>query len=453
MKPKAKTPPTVTNGGTSISGPAPGDCRSQIAELPQARVAAISESSRGAMQDITERKRAEELLRASEERYRTLFEHAPDGIVIVDTDGYYLDTNASSCRMLGYKREEFIGLHASNIVAPDEIPDIEPAIDAIKSQPNYHREWRFRRKDGSVFPADVIATMMPDGDVLAMIRDITGRKEAEAALKELNTNLEHKVAERTGELQSALVLAEAADRIKSAFLATMSHELRTPLNSIIGFTGIVLQGLAGPLNPEQTKQLGMVRSSALHLLDLINDVLDLSKIEAGQLEVRPGPFPLRDSLEHVAALVKPLAEKKGLLLNIVIPPDLGEMVSDRRRVEQILINLMTNAIKFSEQGCVTISAELLAACGSPADSRLCPAFLIRVQDTGIGIKPEDLTSLFQPFRQVDSGISRQHEGTGLGLAICRKLAGLLGGEISATSEVAKGSTFSVNIPVKKPSPP
>ncbi len=401
--------------------------------------------------DISERKRAEELLRASEGRYRTLFEHAPDGIVIANAEAYYVDANASICRMLGYTREELVGLHSSDIVVPEEISCIATALSAINSQPDYHREWQFRRKDGSIFPAEVIATTMPDGNILALIRDITDRKQVEKDLYALNDNLEQQVAVRTEELQSALVRAEAADRIKSAFLATMSHELRTPLNSIIGFTGLVIQGLAGPLNAEQSKQLGMVRSSAHHLLDLINDVLDISKIEAGQLEVRTERFQLLDSLTHVAALVRPLAEKKGLELTIIAPPELEEVVSDKRRVEQILINLITNAIKFTEQGHVTVTTELVS--GHESKGEPCPVLSLRVEDTGIGITPEDLATLFQPFRQVDSGLTRQHEGTGLGLAICRRLATLLGGEISAMSEFGKGSAFTVTIPLHPPTRP
>jgi signal transduction histidine kinase len=153
-----------------------------------------------------------------------------------------------------------------------------------------------------------------------------------------------------------LRVAEAADKVKSAFLATMSHELRTPLNSIIGFTGIVLQRMAGPLTAEQEKQLGMVRRSARHLLDLINDVLDLSKIEAGQLEVRLEPFDLPAVIERVVASVQPLADRKALTLSVHIAPEVGSMVSDRRRVEQILLNLLSNAIKFTNTGSVSVTA-------------------------------------------------------------------------------------------------
>jgi signal transduction histidine kinase len=197
----------------------------------------------------------------------------------------------------------------------------------------------------------------------------------------------------------------------------------------------------------------MVRTSARHLLALINDVLDLSKIEAGQLEVRAEPFELRDAIERVAGSVKPLAEKKGLSLTAVISPELGEIVSDRRRVEQILLNLLSNAIKFTEQGQVTLTAEPVPAFQSSAEASPCPAVRLRVADTGIGIKPEDLSTLFQPFRQLDTGLARQHEGTGLGLAICRKLASLMGGDISVVAQCSRGSEFSLTLPLQKPTVP
>ena len=383
----------------------------------------------GTLQDITERKQAEAKLRESEARYRTLFEYAPDGIVIANSESYYVDANASICRMLGYKREELVGLHATDIVAEAEIRQIEPALAAINGKADHHREWQFRRKNGSFFPAEVIATMMPDGNLLGMIRDITERKEAES--------------EREKRHQ-----AEAADRIKSAFLATMSHELRTPLNSIIGFTGIIIQGLAGPLNEEQSKQLNMVRTSARHLLALVNDVLDISKIEAGQLEVANVRFDLKRSIAKVVALVAPMAEKKGLKLRVQIAPQLGECVSDERRFEQILLNLLSNAIKFSDRGEIALTADQLDRCPLPGVPSGQSAVRLRVSDTGIGIKPNDLLNLFQPFRQIDSGLSRNHDGTGLGLAICRRLADLMGGEIIAESEWGKGSTFSVTLPLQ-----
>lgn len=263
----------------------------------------------------------------------------------------------------------------------------------------------------------------------ALRREWRRRAQAEAALLDKNEAL-----------REATARAQRADHIKSAFLATMSHELRTPLNSIIGFSGILLQELAGPLNPEQKKQLGMVRDSSRHLLALVNDVLDLSKIEAEQLHVARTPFSLKETLDKAVSQVAPLAERKGLVMKIEIPPDLGEVVSDPRRVEQVLLNLLGNAVKFTERGQVTLSAERLAEAAGPC-------VRLRVGDTGIGMRQDDLSELFQPFRQLRDGLARSHEGTGLGLAITKRLLALLGGRIEVASQLGKGSMFTVTLPV------
>lgn len=259
---------------------------------------------------------------------------------------------------------------------------------------------------------------------------------------------EQAMLDLTERLRVALEKAQAADRVKSAFLATMSHELRTPLNSIIGFTGILLQSLAGPLNPEQCKQLTMVRNSGRHLLALINDVLDISKIEAGELQVANEPFALRASIDKVVGIITPLAEKKGLTVACQLPSDLDDTVGDARRVEQVLLNLLSNAVKFTDQGQVVLTAEIVADFKPPAGGVAERAIRLRIDDSGPGIKPEDLATLFQPFRQLDSGLQRNHEGTGLGLSICRRLAELMGGDVRAESEWGKGSTFTFTLPLK-----
>lgn len=397
--------------------------------------------------DLSSHQSAEQARKRAEEHYQILFEHAPDGILISDSSKVYSDANPSMCRLLGYSREELIGLAPRDILLPHEHSRVDDAITQIQRESGYHQEWMFRRKDGSHFPGEVIATRMPDGHIMGMVRDITERQRARQNLLELNQNLESLVEGRTAELAAALVRAESADKLKSAFLATMSHELRTPLNSIIGFTGVILQHLAGPLTQEQTKQLEMVRGSARHLLNLINDVLDISKIEAGQLEVHFAPFDLGDSLERVSSTVRVMADKKGIdLINHPLTESIN-IISDQRRLEQILLNLLNNAVKFTDEGTVTLSAERTQSTAMLSGSSHRPSVRICVKDTGIGIKEEDLPKLFQPFRQLDSGLTREHDGTGLGLAICRKLAGLLGGEISVESPRALGSTFTLNIPI------
>ena len=397
-----------------------------------------------------ERQQAELALQKSEQRYRSTLDNILEGCQLLGFDWRYLYLNHAASTQNRRPNTELLG---------NRMQDIWPGIEqsrvfamirrCMEERQPFHEEAEFVFPDGHRGWFDVRGQPVPEGVFMLSI-DITERHEAETALRELNESLELKVTERTTELQVALVHAEAADRLKSAFLATMSHELRTPLNSIIGFTGILLQGLAGALNAEQSKQLGMVRSSARHLLELINDVLDLSKIEAGQLEVRATPFDLRASIERVTATVKPLAETKGLTLVVDASPALNEMVSDQRRVDQILLNLLNNAIKFTDRGSVTLTAGLVQDFQATPESLPQSAVRVCVTDTGIGIKPEDLSTLFQPFRQIDSGLTRVHEGTGLGLAICRRLTKLLGGEISVTSEWSKGSAFTVILPLQPP---
>jgi PAS domain S-box-containing protein len=380
------------------------------------------------IEDVTDRKNAEETLKASEAKYRELVENANSIILRMDAEGRITFFNEYAERFFGYKLEEIMGRPViGTIVPPSDSAgkDMIQMIASIAAQPerfaNNENE-NVRRNGERVWISWTNKPVFaPDGrqtEVLCIGNDITRLKQAEY------------------ELIRARDAAESADRVKSAFLATMSHELRTPLNSIIGFTGILLQGLAGPLNDEQRKQLGMVKNSAHHLLALINDVLDISKIEAGQLEVRDEPFNIYEAIDKSVQSIAALAEKKNLVVETTIANNIGVTSGDQRRVEQVLMNLLSNAVKFTEQGSIHVKC----------DSRH-GWLTVSVEDTGIGIRPEDQPKLFRPFHQIDSGLTRHHEGTGLGLSISKRLIELMGGSIEFKSEFGKGSVFTFTLPI------
>jgi PAS domain S-box-containing protein len=400
-------------------------------------------------QEIGERLDAENALRRSEEKYRGIFDNAVMGIFRTTPDGHYLGINPAGARMYGYESQEEMTQSVADMarqvyVHAEDRKRFKELLESTGFVEGFEVE--HYTADGSRIWASMNARVIRDtsGAILyyeTTSQNITERKRVEEELDRYRLHLEDLVRARTGELEKAKEAAEAADRLKSAFLATMSHELRTPLNSIIGFTGILLKGLVGPLNEEQKKQLAMVQNSAHHLLSLINDVLDISKIEAGQLQVEYEPFDLPASIKKVEQSVRPLVEKKGLDLTIDVASDIGVIRGDVRRVEQVLLNLLSNAIKFTEQGGVTVRCS--------ADKG---AVVTHVRDTGIGIRNEDIDKVFKPFLQIDSGLARKFEGTGLGLSICKKLIKLMGGDIWVESAWKEGSTFSFSLPVERSLP-
>ena len=367
------------------------------------------------------RERTAELTAVNREQ-QSIFESAGVGIVVL-RERVIVRCNRKMEELTGYEPGALIGKSTRAWYADEK--SFEAGGLQVYAQlgqgETHRRSQQLARKDGSLFWARLSLRAFEQDEPLTgavgIIEDVTEEREA---------------AER---LRRAMERARDADRIKSAFLATMSHELRTPLNSIIGFTGILLQGLAGPLNEEQHKQMGMVQKSSRHLLSLINDVLDISKIEAGQLDLSLAPFSLRESVDKVIKLVAPLAAQKGLAVHADIALDVGEMVADQRRVEQVLINLMSNAVKFTEQGRIDLACRLEGE-----------RYLLTVTDTGIGLRPEETAAIFQPFRQIDAGLSRQREGTGLGLSICKRLVERMGGDIEVESQWGEGSVFRVRLP-------
>ncbi len=400
------------------------------------------------VRDITERKRIENALVDSEREYRELVMLANSIILRWSRDGRIRFLNEFGQRFFGYTNNEIIGRHVLGTIVPASEStgrDLQTLMEEICADPKrFERNTNENiRRNGERVWIDWTNKVVLDAEgrireIMSIGSDITERVETERELEEYREHLEEQVRERTRELAAARDRAESADRLKSAFLAAMSHELRTPLNSVIGFTGILLQQIPGELNEEQQKQLGMVQRSARHLLSLINDVLDISKIEAGELKVERAPFRVRESAENVIGSVRQLAEKKGLQLISELSPDLDEVIGDQRRYEQVLLNLLSNAIKFTDTGTVTLAVY-------PTDEGTAETV---VRDTGIGIRLEAQALVFEAFQQVENGTSRRHEGTGLGLSVSRRLVEMMGGKIWVSSEYGEGSTFGFTVPLR-----
>ncbi|MEI7644634.1 MAG: ATP-binding protein [Chloroflexales bacterium] len=379
------------------------------------------------LETLSARSRAEESLRESEEQNRLLVEESPDAVVLFDDIGRIARMNRAFELLTGYAAEYLTGhtLDDMGLVSHEQFVDLRTNIITPLQSSNQliAAEFQLTNAQGAIRAVGMRVfglTIRGHWHCLSTMRDITTEKKVEETLRRANAEL-----------------ARAA-RTKDEFLANMSHELRTPLNAVLGLSEALQEQVYGPLNVRQHESLSVIESSGRHLLTLINDILDLSKVEAGRLDLQVEFISVADVCQSSLVFVKGMAIKKSIKLAFLLNDQMAEAAVDPKRMKQMLVNLLSNAVKFTpDKGQVSLDVIADAVAG---------VIRFNVQDTGIGIAPDDKARLFQPFMQLDSSLNRQHEGTGLGLALVRRLAELHGGSVTVESTPGQGSCFTISLP-------
>ena len=394
--------------------------------------------------DISDRKSAEK-------RYKNLFENSPNAVLLINFKGIVIDANSTTKRLFGYEKEEFLGKPINNLtdIFPQEVKHFFKLIFRASFSKDFPKpiEFQVKIKSGNIIWVILQASLIKQNTetlIQFIFQDITEKKKGELITEKFKEELEIEVKKRTKELNDALEQQKLyldqivkSSQIKTEFMATMSHELRTPLNAIIGFTDLLLEGVYGGLNEDQIDFMNDIKSSAEHQFDMIKRILDISKIESGQVSLNFQKFSLNSTIEQIRSNLKPLYSKKDLKFKVKGLEEEVFIVADPIRFKEILLNLISNAIKFTIDGKVTLLFK-----------EDYYNWIFRVRDTGIGIANKDFPLIFKEFNRVESTYVRSTPGTGLGLSLTKRLVELHGGEISFFSVLGVGSTFTFNIPKK-----
>jgi PAS domain S-box-containing protein len=405
---------------------------------------------RGVISDLTQIKEAEGALKSSEESYRRIIETSLEGVLISDANEFITFANDSLVNMLGYSIEELTGMNIETIILNDDFKDHIIQKEQTRGGLKSRHERRLRKKDGSLVWTEISASpvISEDGSfkgTFSMINDITKRLMAEKEIRMHHDHLEELVNERTMQLtrsqeklQLATVAAESANRAKSEFLANMSHEIRTPMNAIIGFSDLLAASLK---DEKQRSQVGSIRRSARSLMEIINDILDLSKIEAGKFIIQNSPVNIYKLINDIEIIFTQKLEDKGISFKLEMSSDIPILILDETRLRQILFNLVGNAVKFTEKGFVRLTVDQRINHNDTGKIDL----IISVEDSGIGIPENQQDQILKPFYQQEGQSNKKYGGTGLGLTITSRLVEMMGGDIIISSEVGKGSIFKVSI--------